>query len=259
MAQTQTLEAAVRSQKWTPEFDGGRHPRARLGFVLLPSEPTIEDDMRLMAPAGVGLHFSRAPMPEGCTVANLAAMKSGLTDAAALLLPGFKIDVVCYACTSGSMVMGEEAVIAELQQAVPGRQATTLVTGCVEALRKLNARRIVIGTPYLDEVNSVVAEFFRNKGFEILAIEGMNLVLDNDITRVTPRYIAEFASAIDHPRADAVFISCGALRTIEALEAIERATGKPAVSSNQAMLWHCLRMAGIDDRLQRYGKLFAHH
>jgi hypothetical protein len=26
-------------------FDKGRHPRAALGFVLLATEPTIEDDM----------------------------------------------------------------------------------------------------------------------------------------------------------------------------------------------------------------------
>ena len=26
-------------------FDQGRHPRASLGFVLLATEPTIEDDM----------------------------------------------------------------------------------------------------------------------------------------------------------------------------------------------------------------------
>src|SRR4051812_47165001 len=40
-----------------PEFDQGRHPRARIGFVLLPSEVVIEQDMFAMAPAGVGVHF----------------------------------------------------------------------------------------------------------------------------------------------------------------------------------------------------------
>ena len=46
---------------------------------------------------------------------------------------------------------------------------------------------------------------------------------------------------------------------IDALEAIEQKTGKPAISSNQAMLWHCLRMAGIADKVDGYGRLFREH
>jgi len=253
----ETLGATVHSREWTPELDAGRYPRARIGYVLIPSETTIEDDVRRLTPPGVGAHIVRAPMPEGCTVENLGAMESGLAQAASMLLPGFKLDVVCYACTSGSMVIGEETVIAELERGVPGRTATTLVTGCIEALRALDARRIVIGTPYLDDVNAVVADYFRNRGFTILDIQGMNLVYDNDISRVTPRYLREFAQAIDRPDADAVFISCGALRTLEVIDEIEQSLGKPAVCSNQAMIWHCLRLAGIDDQLSGYGRLFS--
>jgi maleate isomerase len=247
------------NRHFEPTFDEGRHPRARIGFVLLPSEVVIEQDMQTLAPAGVGVHFSRAQMPEGVTVANLAAMRTGLSDAAALLMPGFKVDVVCYACTSGSIVMGEDAVITELQCARPDRKATTLVTGCVEALRRVNARKIVIGTPYIDEVNERVAAFFQGKGFEVLAIEGLGLVYDNDISRVTPQSISDFAQAIDTSSADAIFISCGALRAIDAIDAIEKKAGKPAIASNQAMMWHCLRSAGIADRLTGFGSLFREH
>lgn len=245
--------------RFEPTFDAGRHPRARIGFVLLPSEVVIEEDMQTLAPGGVGVHFSRAQMPEGVTVANLAAMRTGLSDAAALLVPGFKVDVVCYACTSGSIVMGEDAVVTELQRARPDRKATTLVTGCVEALRRVNARRMVIGTPYIDEVNERVATFFQGKGFDVLAVEGLGLVYDNDISRVTPQSIFDFARAIDTPSADAIFISCGALRAIDTIDAIEKKAGKPAIASNQAMMWHCLRTAGIADRLTGYGSLFREH
>jgi len=34
---------------------------------------------------------------------------------------------------------------------------------------------------------------------------------------------------------------------------------RPCVSSKQAMLWHCLRLAGIDDRLEGLGVLFREH
>ena len=77
------------------------------------------------------------------------------------------------------------------------------------------------------------------------------------MVRVAPDYIAEFALAQDHVDADAIFVSCGALRTLDVIGEIERRAGKPAVCSNQAMIWDCLRLAGINDRIEGYGRLLA--
>jgi maleate isomerase len=33
--------------------------------------------------------------------------------------------------------------------------------------------------------------------------------------------------------------------------------GKPVTSSNHAMAWHCLRLAGVDDALPQFGRLFT--
>jgi maleate isomerase len=38
---------------------------------------------------------------------------------------------------------------------------------------------------------------------------------------------------------------------------IEAATGVPVTSSNHAMAWHALRLAGIDDTPANAGRLFA--
>lgn len=35
----------------------------------------------------------------------------------------------------------------------------TLVTGVVDALRELGTEKLVVGTPYLDEINQAEAEF----------------------------------------------------------------------------------------------------
>ena len=258
MAMTNALQAngAVQSQHWEPELDNGTAWRARLGFVLISNDTIIEEDMFQLAPEGVGVHFTRARMPTGCTVENLASMKESLAPAAAELLPEFEPAVICYACTSGSVVIGEENVVRELKRGRPTSQATTLVTGVIEGLRALSAKKIVMGTPYIDEINTLEAEYFRSKGFELLNVQGLNLTYDLDITRVTPRFIAEFAQAIDDPNADAIFISCGAMRSIEVIDQIEQACGKPVVTSNQGMMWNCLRMAGIEDRIEGYGRLF---
>lgn len=254
-----TVKPASPQQRPGIEFDDGRFPRAKLGFVLLSSEQTVESDMMRWAPDGVGVHFTRAVNPDNITAETLGAMLGSLRPAAAVLAPNADLDVICYACTSGSVVMGEDAVCAELQAGYPDAQPTTLVSGVFAALDAVNAKRVVVGTPYLDEINKIEADYMTAKGFDVVDLQGLNLTYDSDMVRVTPDYIRDFAISLDRPDAEAIFISCGALRTADVIDEIEQVVGKPVVSSNQAMLWHCLRLAGIDDQLDGLGTLFRCH
>jgi len=95
------------------------------------------------------------------------------------------------------------------------------------------------------------------RGVEILNLEGLNITNDSDMVRVAPTYLRDFAISLDRPDADAVFISCGALRTMDVIDEIETAINKPCITSNQAMLWNCLRLAGINDPIDGLGRLFS--
>jgi maleate isomerase len=46
------------------------------------------------------------------------------------------------------------------------------------------------------------------------------------------------------------------LRALDIIEKAEKIIGKPVTSSNHALAWHLLRLAGIDDILDEYGQLF---
>ncbi|MCO4812764.1 MAG: arylmalonate decarboxylase [Gammaproteobacteria bacterium] len=238
-------------------FDAGSHARAKIGYVLLATEQTVQDDVMRLRPPGVGIHFTRAPIADSITNESLAAQADLLADCAATLLPDGSLDVVCYACTSGSLVIGEERVFAELKRGAPGAQATSLITGVIRALNKIGARRIVVATPYLDEVNQREVDYLQQSGFEVISLCGLNLEKDSDMVRVAPEFIAEFALAQDRADADAIFISCGALRSLQVIAEIEERAGKPVICSNQAMIWDCLRLAGIDDRFEGYGRLLS--
>ena len=76
------------------EFDEGRFGRAKIGFVLLSSEQTIESDMMRWAPEGVGMHFTRAVNPDQITAENLAGMFGSLAPAASVLAPNAGLDVL---------------------------------------------------------------------------------------------------------------------------------------------------------------------
>ena len=240
-------------------FDQGRHHRAKIGYVLLATEQTIEDDVMKLCPEGVGIHFTRAMIPDSITNENLAAQIDLLAECASTLLPDGSLDVICYACTSGSLVMGEDRVHEELNKGAPNAKATSLIRSVIRALKKAGAKKLVVATPYLDEINAREVTYLEEAGFEVLSISGLNLEKDSDMVRVTPEFISQFAQSIDRPDADAIFISCGALRTLDVVEQIEQAVGKPVIASNQAMIWDTLRLAGIDDKIPGYGQLLLRH
>lgn len=241
------------------QFDQGRHWRAKLGFVILAMEQTIEEDVFRLAPPGVGVHFNRVQMANEVTVETLEMTANKLAGAAALLLPDGDLDVVCFACTSASFVIGEEHVMHELSKGAPGARPTTLITSVVNALRTLRVQRIVVATPYLDEINDLEARYLNEQGFEVLDIQGLNIEKDADMVRVTPGFIKDFARSIDRPEAEAIFVSCSALRSLDVLEDLEQDAGKPVVTSNQAMIWETLRLAGVDDKIEGYGQLLRHY
>ena len=241
------------------DFDQGCHHRAKIGYVLLATEQTIQDDVMKLRPDGVGIHLARVPIPDSITNETLAAQAELLAAAAATLLPDGSLDVICYACTSGSLVIGEQRVFAELSKGQPTAVTTSLITGVMRALNTVGARRIVVGTPYLDEINQREVQYMSARGFDILAIEGLNLEKDSDMVRVTPGFIKDFALTLDREDADAIFISCGALRTLDVVGEIEAIVKKPVICSNQAMIWDTLRLAGIDDRFSGYGQLLGEY
>ena len=45
------------------------------------------------------------------------------------------------------------------------------------------------------------------------------------------------------------------MRGIDVIEAIETDLGKPVVTANQASVWYCLRLMGINDPIEGYGRL----
>ena len=85
--------------------------------------------------------------------------------------------------------------------------------------------------------------------------EWYNIERDSDMVRLRPDFLEEFAASVDHAEADALFISCGALRTIDVIDQLEQDLGKPVICSNQAMMWDVLRKAGVTDPISGYGRL----
>ena len=241
-----------------PSFDKGRHSRAKLGFILMSTDLAAESDFFDMAPNDVAIHITRLKTDDHTTNETLSKHIEFMADAASRIQPDTKPDVISYSCTSGSIVIGEEKIKEEIKKGAPYAIPMTLVTGVVDALRELKVKNLVVGTPYLDEINTKEAEFLFNKGFSVLNIQGLNLTKGIEFGTVTPDYWIKFAEEINEESADAIFLSCGGIRSTEVIDQIEQKVGKPVITSNQAQMWSCLRRAGVEDNISGFGKLFKY-
>jgi maleate isomerase len=142
-----------------------------------------------MAPSDVGIHITLLKTDDYTTNETLSRHIDHIADAAARIQPDTKPDVISYSCTSGSIVIGEDKIKNETKKGAPYAIPMTLVTGVIDALNELGVKKLVVGTPYLDEINTNEAEFLINKDFELLDIQGLNLTTGIEFGQVTPRLL----------------------------------------------------------------------
>ena len=241
------------------EMDEGIGARARIGLVVLATDQTIEHEWRLVFSRlpGVALYESRLWNEVRITPATLAAMEGDIAAATRLIMPVLPLSVVAFGCTSAAMVLGEERIAARVHEARPGVPVTTPIGGALAALRALGARRIAVLTPYGRAVNDVVQRYLEDRGLEVPVFGSFEEEDDSKVARIDPASIEAAVLELGRDaRVEAVFVSCTSLRLVERARAIEATLGKPVTSSNHAMAWHALRLAGIDDRLDGLGRLF---
>ncbi len=253
--------AATRLIEHIPfETDPGIGARARMGLLVLASDHTIEHEFRAVLAhlPGVAMYAARLFNDAAITPATLAAMEGRIVPAAEMVLPDEPLDVVAFGCTSASMVLGEERVFELIRQAKPGTRATTPITAAFAALRAFGARRIGVLTPYGADVNAAMQRYVEAAGFEIAVFGSFNEPHDPTVAAITPDSVRRAARVVaEAAEIDALFVACTSLRLVEAAAGIEAELGLPVTSSNHATIWHCLRLAGVDDAVPGFGRLFG--
>ena len=242
------------------DTDAALGGRARLGLVVLAADETLETEFRDFADLdGIVVHHSRIESDPEVTVETLRAMEARITASAALLPSAAPFDVVGYACTSGASVIGSARVAELVRAARPEAQVSNPMVATRAALQALGARRIAFLTPYLPLVTDEVRKALESNGVEIEEVGSFEESVEAVVARITPASIqaAVIELAGRAPAAEAVFVSCTNLRAGGIIEPAEEALGIPVVTSNQALAWHMLRLAGIGEALPGCGLLFT--
>lgn len=229
--------------------------RARIGMIIPSTNAVAEPQIAAMAPEGVAFHTTRLAFV-GTSEENVARFIDQAGEAARLLADA-GVDLVVLNCTAASMFrpgIDEDAVT--IMTEASGKPATTVSRGVVAALRALGARRIVLTSPYVPETNAREEAFLAHHQIKVLGEVGLGLQGGQAFLSVEPaQWYRQVRSQAD-PEAEAYFLSCTAVRTAEVIEPLERDLGRPVLTSNQAMLWHCLETLGVRAEVKGYGRLF---
>lgn len=239
-----------------PGLGRGYGWRMRLGMLLPSSNPVAEPELTRYLPQGVSLHTTRLKLA-GSTREDLLGMTARVEEAATLLVDA-GVDRIVFNCTAVSTFdpeMGES--LRQRMEATCGRPATSTSDAIVAALARLAPRRIALVTPYIDPVVEREIAFLKHYGYEVVAELGLGLKEGKAMSSIEPGQWYRHTLDMVGKEADLVFLSCTAIRVFDVIAQIERDLGIPVLTSNQAMLWWCLREAGLQDRIPSLGILLS--
>ena len=229
---------------------------ARIGLIIPSSNRMVEGEMVRHLPPGVVAHVARLRMTGVHRVA-IEGLVPRLMKAAAMLIDA-RCDVIAFHCTANSTsegAAGEAKLIAALRQA-GARLVTTTATAIRHALESLRARRVVLLTPYSEQVTDEEAEFLHKSGFQVLYARGFALKGSDEYCAAPAQFWRDRAIEAARPEADAYFLSCANISVFPVIEEIEQKLGRPVVTSNQAVICQALTLVGATNRRNCPGRLF---
>lgn len=230
--------------------------RAKFGMMLPSSNTLAEPQFAAMMPAGLSMHTTRLRLNDG---RNALGMLERLEEGVQLMADA-QVDRLIFHCTAVSMHSPEiPGEIARRVAAVTQIPLTITSEAIVEALRTLGATKIVLMTPYPQEVNDREVAFLRSRGVTVLQERGLGLSGGVAMSAIEPERWFRETVAMRRPDADAYFLSCTTIRSVEVIDALEAELGKPVLTSNQAVLWRALRESGFNDKIRGYGRLLTEY
>ncbi len=250
--------------------------RARLGLFIVGNEAVPEAEWWAMAPTGVSVHAAR--VTARAPWATWRPDRSGV-DLADDLLRGarqfaaMRLSAVTLGHTSSSVIGGkgwDDAVIKSISAVVgAGTIVTTNGLDTMAALEAAGVKRpfLVLPAWFGEDFVKTALGYYAAHGVQPAGglrydpgpkwrdlppgeLTGQGMHLEQEIE---PLY--QQIRAACPKEADGVLIGGTGFRCVGILDALEQDLKRPAISANQASLWHCLRLSGVKEPVAGYGRL----
>jgi arylmalonate decarboxylase len=230
-----------------------------IGLIFPPLDYPIPPDAKRLYPSGVQFLGDGVGLPGGMTLAGYdEAIPRVIPVAQALAKRGaHAISVFGSSLTFYKGAKFNEELTQKVTKAT-GLPATTQSNGLVDGLKTVNARRVAVATAYTDIVTDRLKAFLQEHGFEVLATKGLGFerIPEGAATQEILFKLGDETYAASR-KADALVLSCGALRTLDLIVPLEDRIKVPVVSSTPHGLMNAVRVLGVSPRVQGFGMAFA--
>jgi maleate isomerase len=208
--------------------------------LLVPSSNTImENDLHSALPREhFTVHTDRMFLIETTREAEIRMIEDHAS-AAAKDLGTLNPDLLVFGCTSAGSLFGLEydAKTCRDLGELAGCPALGVVNAVSDALERVNARKIAVITPYIEDLTQSVADAIKTGTREIVAAHGMGISVNVELADPTPDNIVRFATEkLEGMSFDTLFVSCTNFRSFEAKKQLEAQFGVQVVTSNSAVI-----------------------
>ena len=245
----------MNSTKIAPKFNS--EINSKVGLIALSTDFMIEKDFKkIIENMKIDLFVNRIRSYYPLTKENLIKMAENVTEVSKDILPDEKLDCVVYGCTSGTIASGYDSIKNKINLAKPEAKVVTPSSAAVNALRKMNVKKVSIFTPYSEKLNNDVVDYFKKENFIVTSNSYFDILYDNDIAKVDPDYLFEVITKMDLGEAEAVFLSCTNLPALNIVDKLEKKLNKIVLSSNQVLIWDTLQNIKKTEPVNGFGKLF---
>lgn len=228
---------------------------AKVGLIVPSSQTVTEPLFYRIAPPDIAFFTSRMLLT-GTSLQHLQAMEFEF-DKAVDELASAEVDCLMKCCTLGGAMNdpAAEAEACEKARRRTGIPTSSTVLAVVESLSLLSVSRLVVATPYTEELDRVEEDFLEKAGFRITRMAGMGIGDGREFANVSLDDIYQFALQNWDPSADGLFLSCMNWRALLVAERLEEAIQRPVVTSHSATLWKALELAKIRVSIKAHGRL----
>ena len=229
--------------------------RGVVGMINPTMRPGATEEVIRLLPLGIGLIPLFLDFRRGTTDEFKAAMPAYERNVALLAEQG--CDLINPVGAPPFMVMGRKAE-SRLIAAWEKKYKTTIFTVAqnhVAALKALKARTIVGATYLPGKINDVFAKYFRDAGFTVRGMEGIEVPFDKVQELSGEQVYAHIKRNFLKKGGDVIYMLGSGWRTLEIIKTLEQDLQVPVVHPVPARVWEIQKRLFVREPRSGYGHL----
>lgn len=230
--------------------------RGVVGVVKPTMRPgSLEEFIRLL-PEGIGVIPTFLNIREG-TVSEFKTVMDAV-ESKIQELSGLGVDLIHPEGAPPFMVQGYEAERA-LVQGWEKKYGVPIITAPqtqTNAMRVLDIHRFVGVTYFTGEINDICAKYFTDAGYNVLAMEGIDVPFA-EVGRLSSFevYAHTKRAFLKHRNVDGIYMLGSGWRTLDIIETLEQDLEVPVVHPVPARVWAVQRRLHVRQPVVGYGRL----